>query len=164
MSAAQIYVKTPKGIEEINEHSFGLSARARHVLIMVDGKRDNEDITVMFTNTDTESILKDLIRQGFIVSLESPTSKPTSSSRSIDAFEPGMDQSKRFEMAKNFMCNTVKAFHGSMGSGLTNKIEQCSSIDELRLYYKPWQEAILMTSDGRKQAVDLEKRLAALLS
>lgn len=164
MSVAHIYVKTPKGIEEMTNNSYGLAHRARRVLIMVDGKRDNEDITVMFTNTDTESILKNLVAQGFIVPLQSLTSTPASSNRSADAFEPIMDESKRFEMAKNFMCNTVKAFHGSMGSGLTNKIEQCSAIDELRLFYKPWREAIVMTSDGRKQAVDLEKRLAALLS
>jgi len=164
MSTTHIYVKTPKGIEEITNNTYGLAHRARRVLIMVDGKRDNEDITVMFTNTNTESILTDLIRQGFIVPLQSLNATPASSNGSKGTFEPAMDESKRFEMAKNFMCNTVKAFHGSMGSGLTNQIEKCSTLDELRLHYKPWREAIVMTSDGRKQVSDLEKRLAALLS
>jgi len=67
-------------------------------------------------------------------------------------------------MAKNLMRNTVNAFLGGMGSGLINQIDHCTNLDELRALYKEWQEAIQLTSEGRKQAADLENRLAALLS
>jgi hypothetical protein len=62
------------------------------------------------------------------------------------------------------MRNTLDAFLGSMGSGLVSQVSRCTNLDELRPLYQAWRESILLTNDGRKQAADLEKRLAALLS
>jgi hypothetical protein len=162
MSDQLIYVKTPKGIEEINSRSYGLPQRVRQMLIMMDGKRSLSDLATMVPDGDGEALLASLITGGFVVPLQSVEAAPQG--KPVDKFVPPQDVAQRFEMAKNLMRNTINAFLGGMGSSLLNQLDKCNNLDELRAHYKAWQEAILLSSDGRKQAKDLENRLAALLS
>jgi len=163
MSAAQVYVKTPKGIEEINTRSHALAQRARQMLIMMDGKRTLSDVEELIPQEEGEELLASLLAGGFIVPLQT-ASTSTSSGKPTERFTPPQDINERFEMARNLMRNTINAFLGGMGSGLINQLDKCTNLDELRFHYKAWQEAIVLTSEGRKQAKDLENRLAALLS
>ena len=39
-----VFVKTPKGIAEIEQRGGGLTPRVRRVLIMLDGKRTDDDL------------------------------------------------------------------------------------------------------------------------
>ena len=156
MSGTALCVKTPKGIEEVEKRAHGLPHRARRVLIMADGKRDAAGLANMFPSEDIPTILDDLLAKGFLSPLEVAPPR-TSMPRPVDDAE-------RFEMAKNFMSNTVSAFLGVMGSSLLDKLEGCADFAELRALYPNWREAIQLSGDGRKQATDLENRLAAMLS
>jgi hypothetical protein len=51
-----------------------------------------------------------------------------------------------------------------MGSGFISQVDKCQSFEDLRQQFQPWREAVLFSSDGRKQAAELSMRLAALLS
>lgn len=164
MTTAQLYVKTPKGIEEMTSRAYGLQKRARLVLIVIDGKRNEEDIAEMFPDGEGISLLQELISGGFITALQQTSPAPASSGKPQDTFTPPKNEAERFEMAQNFMRNTINAFLGGMGSGLISQLDKCTKLDELRPHYKAWQEAIALSGDGRKQAPDLESRLAALLS
>lgn len=155
MSDDLIYIKTPKGIEEMNTRSYGLPKRTRLVLIMLDGKCDYDEILARFPDGEGKAAVANLLEGGFIAPLLGKAAKK---------FEPPQNDAERFEMAKNLMKNTVIAFLGGMGSSLTSQLEKCSNMDELRQQYGAWQEAIHLTSEGRKEASDLENRLAALLS
>lgn len=159
-----VYVKTPKGIDEMNNRTFGLPQRARLVLIMIDGKCSDIEIAARFPDGEGEALLANLVVSGFVAPLKSASVATTSANKPIEKFAPPRDAAQRFEMAKNLMRNTINAFLGGMGSSLINQIDKCTNLDELRPLYKAWQDAILLTSDGRKQAKDLETRLAALLS
>jgi hypothetical protein len=163
MSATPIYVKTPKGLEEINSRSFGLPPRTRQLLILLDGKRSSSDIAQMLPEGESEALLTNLVADGFVVPLQqAPAEVP--SANSAARIERPQNDAERFEMAKNFMRNTVHTFLGGMGSGFISQVEKCTSIDELHGHSESWQEALLLSRDGRNQLVDLEKRLAALLS
>ena len=159
-----VYVKTPKGIEEISKRSYGLPQRARLVLIMMDGKCTYGEILARFPEGEGEALVTTLVNGGFVAALQSTPANPASGSKPAEKFEPPKNEAERFEMAKNLMRNTVNAFLGGMGSGLINQLDKCTTLEELRQHYSAWQEAIHMTGDGRKQAADLENRLAALLS
>ena len=159
-----VYVKTPKGIEEISKRSYGLPQRARLVLIMMDGKCTYGDILARFPAGEGEALVATLVNGGFVATLQPAPANPASPGKAAERFEPPKDEAERFEMAKNLMRNTVNAFLGGMGSGLINQLDKCTTLEELRQHYSAWQEAIHMTGDGRKQAADLENRLAALLS
>jgi hypothetical protein len=163
MSEELIYIKTPKGIEEMNKRTYGLPQKTRLVLIMMDGKCDYDEILSRFPDGEGEPVVARLVAEGFIAPLQTEPTK-TASGKTEERFEPPKNDAERFEMAKNLMRNTINAFLGGMGSGLTNQIDKCSNLEELRQQYGAWQESIHLTGDGRKQAADLEKRLAALLS
>jgi hypothetical protein len=161
MSATQIYVKTPKGIEELTSRSHGLPPRVRQVLILLDGKRDGGDIAEMLPDGESVALLARLIDGGFVVPLQPA---PETEGKPVARIERPENDAERFEMAMNFMRNTINTFLGGMGSGLISQISKCTSFDELRLHFAPWREAIELSKDGRNQLADLENRLAALLS
>lgn len=160
MSETQIYVKSPKGLEEMTSRSHGLPQRARRLLIMVDGKRSMSAIAALFPGEDVRPLLDGLIADGFVAPL--PVAAPASPTAA--RAEAPIDDAKRFDMARNFMMNTVNAFVGIAGSSLITRLERAAGLEELRPHYEGWREAILLSADGRKQIADLETRLAALLS
>jgi hypothetical protein len=164
MSDNIIYIKTPKGIEEMNSRTYGLPLRVRRVLIMMDGKCDYEEIISRFPEGEGEASVSTLVAGGFVAPLQTAPETTTPSGKTIARFEPPANDEERFEMAKNLMRNTVNAFLGGMGSSLLNQLDKCNNFEELRQQYAPWREAIHLTSEGRKEAPDLENRLAALLS
>jgi hypothetical protein len=164
MPATQIYVKTPKGIEELNSRSYGLPPRARQALILLDGKRDGDEIAQMLPGGESEALLTKLIEGGFVVPLQQASGEDSASGKSAVRIERPENDSERFEMAKNFMRNTVNTFLGGMGSGLTSQVDKCANFEELRQHFGSWREALELSKDGRNQLADLENRLAALLS
>jgi len=164
MPVTQIYVKTPKGIEELNSRSHGLPPRARQVLILLDGKRDGDDIAEMLPDGESEALLTKLIDGGFVVPLRQESEEESVSGKPAARVERPENDVERFEMAMNFMRNTVNTFLGGMGSGFVNQINKCTTFEELRQHFGSWREAIELSKDGRDQLADLENRLAALLS
>jgi hypothetical protein len=163
MANVAVYVKTPKGIEEMSSRCHGLSQRARRVLIMLDGKRGDAEIAAMFPDGEGEAALATLISEEFITYLNGTGPTPNAGKTAERAAPPAND-AERFEMAKNFMRNTLDKYLGGMGTGLMNQIGKCTTPDELRSHYKNWQESMMMTREGKAQIKDLESRLAALLS
>jgi len=164
MSEDTIYIKTPKGIEEMNSRTYGLPQKVRRVLIMLDGKCDYEEIVSRFPEGEGEASISTLVAGGFVAPLQTAPVATSARGKPVVKFEPPANDAERFEMAKNLMRNTVNAFLGGMGSSLLNQIDNCKNFEELRQHYAAWQEAIHLTSEGRKEAPDLENRLAALLS
>lgn len=162
MSATTIYVKTPKGIEEINTRSHGLPPKMRQALILQDGKRSYGEVAEMLP--DGEELLSKLIADGFVAPLRDSAAEDTASGKPAVKIERPKNDAERFEMAKNFMRNTLQTFLGVMGSGAISQVNKCNNFDELRLVYGPWKEAMEFSSDARKQLADLDQRLAALLS
>lgn len=161
---SEFYVKTPKGIEEINSRSHGLPPRARQLLILLDGKRSEADVTAMMPEGEGASLLASLLSEGFISRLQTQTaSAPTAQGAAPQIARPAND-AERFTMAKNFMRNTVLTFLGGMGSGVIGQIERCNDFDGLRSHYGTWKEAMELSKEARKQLADLEARLSTLLS
>jgi hypothetical protein len=60
-----IYRKTPKGTAEIETRAHGLRPRARSTLILVNGKRDVDDVCALVAQP-SEDLLIDLAAGGFI--------------------------------------------------------------------------------------------------
>ena len=60
-----IYRKTPKGTAEIETRSHGLGMRVRSMLILVNGKRDVDDLSALVARP-TEAELLALAAAGYI--------------------------------------------------------------------------------------------------
>lgn len=167
-----VYVKTPKGLEEMAHRRHGLSVRERQVLIMMDGKRALRDILGADADAALE-LLNKLVAMDLLTPLVPPTPVPSAEAAPAAAHraanepkapKPPGDDAERLEMARNFMLNTVNAFLGVAGSSLIAQLEACMDFANLRGLYEDWQDALALTRDGRKQLPELERRLAALLS
>ena len=167
-------VKTPKGIEEMTQRKHGLSQRHRRLLILVDGSRALNDLMQMVPDGEVPVLYEDLLTNGFISPLDGPGATSPAPAASAPPAKPAApaekrapapaDERERLEMAKNFMFNTTSHFLGVAGSSLSDHIQQCNSIEELRNHFKEWGEGLRLTSDGRKAADKLEQQLASLLS
>jgi hypothetical protein len=66
MSFSLVYAKTAKGVEEVRSRSDAISPLARRVLIMVDGKRTEEELRWVVRNGELDEILVTLRAQGLI--------------------------------------------------------------------------------------------------
>ncbi|MCL6417711.1 hypothetical protein MIB92_18775 [Aestuariirhabdus sp. Z084] len=161
-------VKTPKGIEAVEQRMHGLPARVRQVLIMVDGKRDTDDLVNLFPGDGTQSSLEHLLNEGFITPLEKEQTKSGfgfSFGKSAPSEGPKpKDDNERLELARNFMVNTTRTFIGFTGDAFIAEIEACQSIGELQGLFDTWRETIRQNPEGSSRMSEMEPRLAALIS
>lgn len=192
MTMNDVFIKTPKGREEIDSKAGGLSLIMRRVLIFLDGKRTLREVKTLPKIDDVEQIITSLEKQGYIqlVSGEGGTTPAAPAPRSnhvnpllvnrvdsssIPAFIPPARNGQfrplparvdaaQLKMAKNFMANTLNAFVGAFGSSaLINRIERCEDHESLRAIYDDWLNAIMGTKQGRKDADNLKAKLLEVL-
>jgi hypothetical protein len=163
-----ICVKTPKGLEELTNRSSKLPQKAWRLLRLVDGSRDFDSIAKIFPPADNVlSELDRLLADGYITQrIAEPQPKPTKPATAATPANdlPSMDRNQRYEMARNFMLNTISAFLGVLGSSLIEKLEATTCLEHLQELYPAWRDALRLTSEGQKRAAELETRLASLLS
>lgn len=72
-----VYAKTPKGLSELESRAGGLKPKTRRVLIMIDGKRDLDEVTRLSLGDDdavTEAI-RQLLLEGYIDLAGSPATQ-----------------------------------------------------------------------------------------
>ncbi|MBU1723047.1 MAG: hypothetical protein KJ892_04230 [Gammaproteobacteria bacterium] len=180
-----IFAKTPKGIEEVETKAHGLSRLERSVLIYVDGKRTEEDFKILpRVSAELDNILAMLESGGYITPVgmaASPAAHPAPAVLTNNAPSPVADpvsgvtstifrelpatfDPAKFNMAKNFMTNTLNAFKGPYGATtLVRNIDHCQTHEELRALFDQWHEAIANTRQGQKQGKDLQAKLLDVL-
>jgi hypothetical protein len=166
-----VFAKTARGQDELVRRSEGLSARVRRVLILIDGSRTVEDVRELVSADDLTHTLGVLEEQGYIelkgVANASAAIVPESGSLpSITAFRelPLKSDQREFEMAQNFMLNTLKTFCGQYGPvSLMSEIYATRSHQDLREYFDRWYHAIVDTRQGRRRAEDLRADLLKVL-
>ncbi len=159
-----LYVKTAKGIEEIERRTWRLQMRHRKVLIVIDGKRDEAALSEVFPGDDLPAILLALLNDGFVQPLEqAPQPASATPQPSAPTNVPANDE-ERFSMARNFMVNTTRAYIGINGSSLIDGVDACTDLDALRHLFDAWRQAIQLSREGKKDIAKLESQLAGLLS
>ena len=165
-----VFIKTQKGQEEMTAKTGGLSPRVRRVLIFIDGKRTIDELRDMLRADDLQNTLGSLEEAGYIELLTSISAKPNGSTTgapaSITAFGPlpdGLDP-LRLQQSRNFMLNTLKTFVGALGtSSLLDRIESANGHPELRGLYDEWYHAMVMSSQGRREAETLRTKLLQII-
>jgi hypothetical protein len=179
---SSLYVKTAMGIAEVEHRNNGISARQRKLLILIDGKRDAEDLAAMFPGGDAPAILASLLDEGY-VKLLTPGALPVEPkvvTPQLITPKPAAprvmtgNEVERYAQARHFMISTTRAHIGLDSPNLTNQLgasvslinhlETCADMDALREQLNPWREVIKLSSEGRKDMAELEKQLALLLA
>lgn len=159
------YVKTPKGIEEVERKAHGLTPKSRQVLIMINGKRDLADLQGIFPPEMVPPILAELIAGEFVRELEPPPPEPAPAppaAKTATVPVAGNDE-ERYQLARNFMINTTSAFIGMSGSALIERVEHTGDLAGLSALYHDWHDSIALTGDGKKRLPELDQQLLKLL-
>lgn len=167
MDGSAIFVKTPKGVDEMEHRTYRLHPRTRQVLIMVDGKRTRTALGGMVNVPDVDAVLQQLLTDGFIApvaSLSAPVSPPPVGGEHHLPFEIPVDPAERLKVARTFLINTTETFIGMFGSGLVEKAQEAKSLDDLRALVDDWYDAVVSGSGaGKKRGPELKAQLMALL-
>ena len=168
---SELFVKTQKGVEEIENRSSDMPLRVRRILILVDGKRSVEDIRALALADDLNQTLSHLRNAGYIVPVTE--SEPGSPVHEIDGelpenftFReiPSPPNPQELEMAKQFILNTLYTFCGQWAHlTIVTAASDARTHEELRKCFIPWYNAIIQTREGRRRAGELSASLLKVI-
>jgi hypothetical protein len=159
------YCKTAKGHQEISERAAGLGLRARRLLILIDGQRDEEELGRLAGDAHVGDTLRTLADGGFIEPDAAPatvTTAPAAHATPTPAAHGGRQAS--LALAQDFMMNTLRTFHGPYGKlDLVKRIHASTHSAELRALFEEWLHSISESRIGRKRADELSARLLEVM-
>lgn len=156
-ASGSTWVKTTKGKEEVESKMHGLAFKARHVLIMIDGKRDLAALQSILPPATVLGIVDELLNNGFIEVSEvvAPVVAPV-------AVEVNPDEDP-FLLGQTFMINMAGRILGVAGDAISAKVKVASDVAALKALYPEWRSAIRQAPDGLERLKELEKKLFKVL-
>jgi hypothetical protein len=157
------YSKTAKGHEEIAERCAGLGLRARRLLILIDGRREPEELARLAGDANIDQTLNALVEGGFIQAASAPVAPPVAPAP-VPMQAPRSARTASLALAQDFMMNTLRTFHGPYAKlNLVKRIHASSSVEDLRTLVDEWQHSINESRIGRKRADELLARLLEVM-
>jgi hypothetical protein len=167
----RIFDKTDKGREEIATRKHQLPTRLRTLLVMIDGKQNEEELLKKVSGLGlTQESVSELLDNGFIqISAQAePSVVPAATAEvgiaiSDEASGDGLLNGRsQFQAIYEFYTETIKSTIGLRGYSLQLKVEKAGSIEEFRSLRDPYLEAV-MKAKGKEVARSLRTRLDQLL-
>lgn len=185
--------KTPLGVEEMQARKLGLTPLERRVLILIDGKRNFQELAAMAGNVALPDILANLMEKGCIQATGrvaapvAPAAAPSDAPPAAAAPpaqaaaagagagtapagelaglpDPAMRSPKEVEMARNFMMNTVNTvFQPNTRLSLLEAIASCKTAEDTRRVYPHWAETIASSTIGARRLPEFREKLFQVL-
>lgn len=164
-----IYTKTPKGQDEIAHRSGDVGQRARRLLILIDGRRGTDELAALSADDAIATTLSQLEEAGLIEAVAAaapervmPAAVVEPASRAIAGGQA--PKAGDLQLARDFMMNTLRTFHGPYAKlGLMKRIQAAPDRDGLMALHEEWLASISETRIGRKRAEELTERLMAVM-
>ncbi|GJJ05609.1 hypothetical protein RugamoR64_61470 [Duganella rhizosphaerae] len=167
-----IYDKTAKGRDEIATRKYQLAPRLRSLLVLVDGRRTEEELLRNVAGLGlTITALDELLEEGLIVLSTSYATMPAASvadpapaapAAVAPATPAAVSQAGQFQALYEFYNKTIKSTIGLRGFTLQLKVEKASSVEELRELRMPYLDAV-QRAKGNFAAATLAEQLDRLL-
>ncbi len=130
-----IYRKSAKGLAEIETRAHRLSPRLRGVLILVDGKRSDDELRPLVAQQADEA-LATLLAQGFIDVLaelaQRPPPPPPAAAASPARAPAPAAAAGGFEAQRRSAVRALNDELGPSAETLAIRMERCRSAEELR--------------------------------
>jgi hypothetical protein len=168
MKPASYYARTEKGAAEVAQRSQAIPARARSLLLMIDGKSTGAQLLeklAAFPNSG--ELLQLLETEGYIgpvdgggaavsapaaapASTASVTAAPAAASPAVAS--PGAGSGSGVGAAKRFMIRSLHEIFGPDADSLTGKVDLAQTTEDLRKLAEKHRE--LMASMGSRRKAD----------
>ena len=152
-----IFRKTAKGAAEIETRAHRLPPRMRSTLILVDGKRDAEDLRALVTQ-QADELLNALLEQGFVEAvgetvrpLDAPAAAPPPSPAPVVDVTP----------LRKLVVRALNDELGPSAEGLAIRIEKVRTVEELRPLMSQAVQ-LVVAARGRAAAEAFAARLPVL--
>lgn len=124
---ASVYRKTDKGIAEIETRANRLVPRLRTALIMVDGKRSENDLRTL-CGGEPEEVLGALVAQGYIEVIGTVADRPAAAPPPAKPAAKSVSWEDKRRQAVRYLNDTL----GPTAESLVLKIEKAASWDEVK--------------------------------
>lgn len=173
MDGTLVYSKTPRGIAEISLRSAQLPMATRRVLIMIDGKRTVDDLSVVGKPGDIENAIASLENAGLIQrsshqgAIDVPTINGRDTEAGLSSALSGPTTSGPIDERDNAITleevkrRAVRGLHDRLGpdaDALSMRIEACRTVEEFRNRVRE-AERLISNALGAGAAQDYLKAL-----
>ena len=170
MDGTLVYSKTPIGVAEISLRSAQLTMATRRVLIMIDGRRTVDDLSIVVKPGEIAAVIANLESSGLIqrVSHFGALDVPTIYGRDGEtglggpSTTGGLDEREAnpitLEEVKRRAVRGLNERLGSSADSLATRLENCRTIEEFR-YLVREAERFISSSLGRDAAQEYLKEL-----
>jgi hypothetical protein len=127
-----IYRKTAKGLTEFETRAHRLPPRLRSALILVDGRRDVNDLKQLITQ-QAEETLSSLVEQGFIeaVNASARSASPPPASAPAPAAATSSKGGNDFDSTRRAAVRELNDLLGPAAENLSIKMEKARNLVEL---------------------------------
>ncbi len=157
-----IYRKTAKGLAEIDTRAHRLPPRIRSMLILVDGKRDAEDLKALVT-VQADECLRSLSEQGLIEAVgetvrNAPAPAVAPDAPTAPAASPALDSPATD--VDGLRRAAVRALNDALGPGaetLALRLERARTLEELRPLFAQGAR-LLAAARGQAEAASFAER------
>ncbi|MFO1326929.1 MAG: hypothetical protein U1F56_06200 [Rubrivivax sp.] len=158
---ATIYRKTGKGQHEIDTRALRLAPRFRSLLILVDGRRSDEELLQLMPSAGPEA-LEALGTLGLIEVIGiTPERPPSARSRAAVPATPDPQSPAGFEQRRRDVVRDLTNLIGPAADTLAIRIERCADVDQLSALVRAAAQ-IVASMRGRAAAdAFLQRHLAA---
>jgi hypothetical protein len=165
-----VYVKSSKGVDEIRNRTHRLGARQRLLLLLVDGRETYQGLAEKARAAGcAESLLRQLIVDGFIVATKPPVNRASAviasiaSSGSSGGDDILIDPSQRLTEAKALVLNCIRNNAGMWKARALNRaIDEAHSPAELFLTLEAIEDELRPIA-GEALWKELQTKVRALI-
>ena len=169
-----VFSKTAAGQQEIQSRSLGLGPLPRRLLVLIDGKRSGQELSVFAPGQDIEAFLSQVMEAGCIEAqapiTAAPAPKPAAPAQPgpatglADLPPPESRSPKDVEMARNFMTNTTNTVFGmNLRLSTVEAIYGCKTTEDLRRVYPLWVDTMNSSGVGAKRLPEFREKLFKVL-
>lgn len=178
-----LFAKSALGQQEIQSRALRLSPITRRLLILIDGKRNFQELSTFVAGHDLSVLLGELQATGCIEvtavlpAAASPAAPaqahaphPASPAAAPESHElAGLPEAstrsaKEVDMARHFMMNTVNTvFQQNSRLTLMGAIFSCKTADDARRIYPKWAETMSASAIGARRLPEFREKLFQVL-
>jgi len=158
---SSVYRKTDKGLAEIETRAHRLAPRLRSALIMVDGKRSDDELRKLIM-TDADGALKSLLDEGYVEIISTTPQKPAPAAAPTPAAAAAAAQAasagqRALDDVRRKAIRSLTEQVGPVAEAVAIKMEKAHNWEELRHSLEIAQD-ILRNTRGNTAANEFGER------
>lgn len=150
MNPAAVYARTEKGAEEVAHRSQAVPAKARSLLLLIDGKLTGAQLLDKFSAFPNSAELLQLLEDsGHIAAQAVAAAQPAPAAAAKEApvaMQPGLKEAKRI------VVHTLHEVLGPEADYLTEKIDGALTEAELRVHAEKYRDMFAEMGKPKKAA------------